>query len=185
MIAVRLDVHSREIRQQLGPVPWFVLEELLLVEDGRTEAGTLLVPASVRSLAAAVSLNKDTVSRALRRLEEACVVTALPHPTSRRGFGAGSYAVGPVRGLRRLLIDPQPTSRTRPRPSTKLATPAYEPAQLTLLDAVTDDDPSGAHRLPLRPPMPDDTLAPGVRGEAHERPQAVHESPHEPGAGSC
>lgn len=185
MIAVRLDVHSRGIRQQLGPVPWFVLEELLLVEAVSTDAGALLVPASVRSLAAAVSLNKDTVSRALRRLEEAGFVTPLPQPTSRRGFGAGSYEVAPVPGLERLLIDPRQASRTRPRPSAKPTTPAHEPAQLTLLDAVTDDDPSGARRPPFRPPKPNDTLAPGVRGAAHERRQGVHESPHEPGAGSC
>jgi hypothetical protein len=57
------------LRRSLGATAWFVLEELALratVDDD----GTLIVQVSTRELAKALALNKDTVTRALRRLRE-------------------------------------------------------------------------------------------------------------------
>ncbi|MGH9164244.1 MAG: hypothetical protein ACRDZW_01875, partial [Acidimicrobiales bacterium] len=67
-----VDPTSSPVRRRLGPAPWFVLEELVLVGDGEG------AETNVRSLAAGLSLNKDTVARALGRLRAAGLVVVEP-----------------------------------------------------------------------------------------------------------
>jgi len=62
MTALRIDPGAAPLRRQLGPVPWFVLEELVLLAGADS-----VVETNVRALAAGLSLNKDTVARALGR----------------------------------------------------------------------------------------------------------------------
>ena len=61
-----------DLRRSLGPTAWFVLEELLWRAE--TAQGQLQVQISTRELAAALGLNKDTVTRALARLRNSGVV---------------------------------------------------------------------------------------------------------------
>ncbi len=61
-----LTAESAELRCQLGPTAWVVLEELLLASTGNGDACRASV--SVRSLASRLGLAKDTVARALIRL---------------------------------------------------------------------------------------------------------------------
>ena len=61
-----------DLRRSLGPTAWFVFEELLWRAE--TAHGQLQAQISTRALAAALGLNKDTVTRALSRLRNAGVV---------------------------------------------------------------------------------------------------------------
>ena len=67
-----VDESVADLRRSLGPTAWFVLEELLWRAE--TAQGQLQVQISTRELAAALGLNKDTVTRALGRLRNAGVV---------------------------------------------------------------------------------------------------------------
>lgn len=159
MSALRIDTESSPLRRHLGPVAWFVLEELALLADGDS-----VVETNVRDLATRLSLNKDTVARALgRSRSEGLVVNELQ--TNRAGcFGSGRYQATAVAGVQRL--DDETTSPTRSRPS---RTPSPVPClaastQLSLID----DGPADVDRHPRSEspttPWNDDALAPGVQG---------------------
>jgi hypothetical protein len=70
-----VDESVADLRRSLGPTAWFVLEELLWRAE--TAQGQLQVQISTRELAAALGLNKDTVTRALARLRNSRVVVRL------------------------------------------------------------------------------------------------------------
>lgn len=150
-----VDPTSSLLRRQLGPAPWFVLEELVLV--GAAEGAET----NVRSLAAGLSLNKDTVARALSRLRAAGLVVAEPQGSRAGRFATGRYRVAPVPGLQ--VLDER-TECPSPRPSRRPAPPQSprDSAQLSLLA----DDPRtvGGHPEPVDEPTPwkVDALAPGV-----------------------
>ena len=57
------------LRRSIGAIAWFVLEELAFRATAEGD-GTLIVQVSTRELAEALALNKDTVTRALRRPRE-------------------------------------------------------------------------------------------------------------------
>ncbi len=79
----------------LGPTAWAVLEELTLgAEQGRD--GRLLVTTSVRRLAAALSLDKDTVARALVRLTADGFVL---RRSRERPANASCYVLASISGL--------------------------------------------------------------------------------------
>jgi len=69
---------ATEIKAAVGPVAWVVLEELALERciGGRDH----VVATSVRRLAAAPRLDKDTVVRALHRLRDAGRLTPRLQP---------------------------------------------------------------------------------------------------------
>ena len=158
MTPLRLDADASRLRRQLGPVPWFVLEELLLVSDA-----TLVVEAGARALAAGLSLNKDTAARALGRLRAEGLVVAEAQSNHAGRFGTGRYRIAPVTGVQ-LLVDERPRSA---RPTHTRTRPAHrkprDTAQLSLIEAISGPDTESSHRTAPPPPKQDDALAPGVR----------------------
>ncbi len=162
MTAFRLDARARDLRRAVGPIAWFVFEELLLVsEEGSSDS--LVAAASVRSVASSVSLNKDTVARALAMLARAGLVEPIPQPKRTGRFGGGAYRVHLPGGLRleRQSEDTVRSSLPRRRSAPR---PAQPGAQLTLLElaasgeqlrsTVGGEDPGN--------PKPPDALAPAV-----------------------
>jgi DNA-binding transcriptional MocR family regulator len=81
-------IGATELRRALGPTPWIVLEEMLRRSDGACTAQV-----SVRSLAAALGLSKDTVARAITRLRATGVVVAMQSRASSGAFDAGVYRI--------------------------------------------------------------------------------------------
>ena len=81
-----IDDAVADLRRTLGPTAWFVLEELLWRAD--TASGQLRVRVPTRVLAAALGLNKDTVTRALGRLRTAGVLVRVRRDdvTGKSGF---------------------------------------------------------------------------------------------------
>lgn len=131
MTALRLDGRARGFRHEAGPLAWFVLEQLAL--DAIRDGGSLVAPTSVRELAATVSLNKDTVARAIAVLVRLGVV-AHHQPATGGRFGAGRYALQLPDGLALIDYDAQPP-RSRPAgPHAAVHAGPTKPAQLTLLD---------------------------------------------------
>lgn len=84
-----LTAESAELRRQLGPTAWVVLEELLLASTGNGDACRASV--SVRSLASRLGLAKDTVARALIR--RTGLVTAHQPRTTGGVYATGSYTL--------------------------------------------------------------------------------------------
>ena len=159
MTALRLDRRAREFRHDAGPQAWFVLEQLAL--DAIRDGSALVVLTSVRELAAAVSLNKDTIARAVAVLVRLGVVEHHQPATGGR-FGAGRYALQLPDGLTLIDNDAQ-RPRSRPiRPHATTPVQPTKPAQLTLLDLDADDRSLTLDRgLPTPSQLPD-ALAPGV-----------------------
>jgi DNA-binding transcriptional ArsR family regulator len=169
--ALRLDSGASPLRRRLGPVPWFVLEELVLLAGVDSAVET-----SVRALAASLSLNKDTVARALGRLRDEGLVVSEPQPNLAGCFGPARYQPGPVAGLQRL--DDEETRPRSPRPPTLAAAPELATdIQLSLID----DRPTygGRHPTTESPTTPqyDDALAPGVRGHPAPVPRDAQDRP--------
>ena len=158
MTPLRIDGEASPLRRRLGPIPWFVLEELFLASDT-----TSVVEAGVRALGAGLSLNKDTVARAIARLRTEGLVVAQPQANHAGRFGTGRYRIVPVAGVHLLNADdpgPSQPTPTRPRPTHR---PPPDTAQLSLLEAISADDTDDAHRSTPPAPKQDDALAPGVR----------------------
>ncbi len=96
--AVILTGGARSARASLGPTAWAVLEELTLGAE-RGEDGRLVVTTSVRRLAAALGLDKDTVGRALARLTAGGFVFRRAAESAAKG---SCYVVAPIAGLTRI-----------------------------------------------------------------------------------
>ena len=158
MTPLRIDPGARVVRRRLGPLPWFVLEELLLLSDGTGVAET-----SVRAIASALSLNKDTVARAVRRLRAEGLVVLQSQAQHPGRFGVTRYEMAPVDGVKVELFDepvvPRPPliKRSQSIPSPR------EAAQLSLIDHAVHPRADHSHRSAPSPPKQDDALAPGVR----------------------
>jgi DNA-binding transcriptional ArsR family regulator len=79
----------RTIRATVGPVAWVVLEELALTA---TRGRSLETATTIRDLADAVGLSKDTVASGLRRLMKHGLVTRVAQRDRRSGcFGNSVY----------------------------------------------------------------------------------------------
>jgi DNA-binding transcriptional MocR family regulator len=138
--ALRIDSGAAPLRWRLGPVPWFVLEELVLLAGADS-----VVETDVRALAAGLSLNKDTVARALGRLRAEGLVAGDLQPNEAGRFGRGQYQTGAVLGLQRL-DDEQPHAwSTQPRTPTAVPHPTMS-LQLSLIDDGVDDDAAHSDR---------------------------------------
>jgi len=86
-------------------VPWIVLEELVL-DAAADELGRLVATVDVRRLAARLGLAKDTVAKAVKRLDAAGVVGFESERERAGRFGRGRYVlrlsttgIAPVRGV--------------------------------------------------------------------------------------
>lgn len=152
-----VDPTSSPLRRQLGPAPWFVLEELVLV--GAAEGAET----NVRSLAVGLSLNKDTVARALGRLRAAGLVVAEPQGSRAGRFATGRYRVAPFPGLQ--VLDERPECPS-PRPSRRPAPPQSprDGAQLSLLGDVPQTVDRHSKSVDETTAWKVDALAPRVRG---------------------
>ena len=172
-----VDPMSSPLRRRLGPGPWFVLEELVLVG---TAGGA---ETNVRSLAAGLSQNKDTVARALGRLRAAGLVVAEPQGSRAGRFATGRYRVAPFLGLQAL---DERNGCPPPRPSRRPASPQSprDSAQLSLLGDFLP--PVGGHPESVNEPTPwkVDALAPRVRG-CHAPVPRDDEGAARAGSGQC
>src|SRR5205085_882502 len=101
MTSLRVDHRAAELRRAIGPVAWFVLDELLL-GDGEEAGAAFIARASARRVAAAVSLNKDTVARAFTALAHAGVIELVPQSNAGGRFASGRYRVAVLPGITRL-----------------------------------------------------------------------------------
>ena len=79
------------LRRRLGPTAWMVLEELMLRSTIVGERSVARV--SIRSLAGALGMAKDTAACALRRLRAAGVVTGVQQRTAAGVFDTGIYLI--------------------------------------------------------------------------------------------
>jgi hypothetical protein len=187
MTALRIDSDASELRRLLGPVPWFILEELLL-GPGENRGDSLVAHSSARSLAAAASLNKDTVARALTALGRAGLVVGQQQPNDGGRFGRGGYRVEGVPGVRRIA-DPSTASAElaskSARPLRTRTQPTDEPIQLALLDDTTATAQSEADRRPSRQPKRSDALAPEVRPRPAVADRDPGSSARDPDAAPC
>jgi hypothetical protein len=76
-------------RRELGPLPWLVLEELVL--HAEREEGELSSPVGVRELAMTLGISKDTAARGVRRLIEAGFVQRIVTRIGAGRFGTTRY----------------------------------------------------------------------------------------------
>lgn len=187
MNAIRIDASAADLRRALGPMAWFVLEELLL-GHGEDLGSDFVAQASARGIAASASLNKDTVARALAALARAGVVSAVRQSNDHGRFGAGAYRIDIPAGVQRLdearTNTSQPSSK-RSRPHRSRPQPPHEATQLELLDVTPAEPHHHTDRRPTGPPKQDDALAPGVRPRPAGRERDDGTAADEPGAGSC
>jgi hypothetical protein len=160
MTALRVDHRSAELRRAVGPVAWFVLEELLL-GDGEPGGATFVARASARSLSKAVSLNKDTVARALAVLAAAGVVEPLRQTSDGGRFAAGGYRVLAPIGITRFDEPSAPDERPR-RAHRRAPEPTHGLTQLTLIDVAAIDAAAHSRTAHPEPSKPPDALAPPV-----------------------
>jgi hypothetical protein len=145
-----VDPMSSPLRRRLGPAPWFVLEELVLVGD------TQGAETNVRSLA-------DTVARALGRLRAAGLVVAEPQGSRAGRFVTGRYRVSSFPGLQ--VLDernecPSPRHPRRPAPPPL----PQDGAQLSLLGDVLRTVGGHPESVDETTAWKVDALAPRVRG---------------------
>jgi DNA-binding transcriptional ArsR family regulator len=110
-ISLVVGAASLELRRALGPSAWLVFEEMLL--RSTTERGERIAHVSVRSMAAALGVAKDTVARALSRLRDAGLVTPAQSKSERGLFEAGSYVIDVPEGVTLSVTELGPQVRTR------------------------------------------------------------------------
>lgn len=100
--AVVIGPASSELRRVLGPTSWAVLEEMALRSTDVGEHRVAQV--SERALASSLGLAKDTAARAIRRLRDAGLVTAIQERTQSGIFDVGTY---------RLSVPPKRSQSSR------------------------------------------------------------------------
>lgn len=116
-----MGVRGAELRREVGPVAWCVLECLVGgSHDGRTTT------ASVRALAVELGVAKNTAHRALTTLVRRGLVEAIQSRDGKGRFQPGRYRLH----VGDLLPD---TTPARPRARSTATNPTVDPAQLSLL----------------------------------------------------
>lgn len=78
-------------RRSLGPLSWVVFESL--AEGSIERSGTTVSEKSVRALADELGLAKDTVARAIQRLQRAGLVSRIDARLTDGRFGRGCYVL--------------------------------------------------------------------------------------------
>lgn len=137
---------SAAAKQEVGSTAWVVLEHLVLESDAR-----LVTEATARSVAADVSVSKDTAAAALRRLEVAGFVERLDQERLAGRFGSRRVQIYLPAGIGVLSPSPSPRSQ----PTIKGRPAVVEPVeQLSLLNspapapAESSARPGAAHPSP-------------------------------------
>lgn len=122
------------MRRAVGSIAWCVLEHL--AETAEDRAGDTVSYESVRGIAGALGVAKDTVARALRRLADADLVTHVPGRTDDGRFAPSHYQLMvPVDVFPDLPVTTPITQSTRPHRSTNRPRPS-DATQLSLIDPV-------------------------------------------------
>jgi hypothetical protein len=96
--AIVLGPGAIRMARRVGPTALAVLTALSV--DAKQTAEALLVRASVRSLAAELGLNEDTVARALIRLRDARLVESMTGP-----FEPSAYRLTIPAGVINFVVD--------------------------------------------------------------------------------
>jgi len=111
-----LGPRAHELRAYVGSTAWAVLEEMMQRSTG--DGDHVVAQVSIRALASALGLAKDTVNRAVRRLRDLGVIAAV-HARSESGvFEAGSYRLAvPVACMSVACPSPPSVALSAARPS--------------------------------------------------------------------
>jgi hypothetical protein len=137
--ALTISPQAASLRHQLGPLAWFVLEELALCAD-RCD-GALRARVGVRDLAAALGISKDTAARAVGRLIDAGLSTRVVGRSGGGRFTSGHYELQLPTGI--ALADQPNKAEAEPPQQKSTRTRAgrsghHKPrGQLTLIDHST------------------------------------------------
>lgn len=115
-------------RRSLGPLSWVVFESL--AESSIERSGTTVSEKSVRALAGELGLAKDTVARAIQRLQRAGLVSRIDARLTDGRFGRGCYVLDIPDDLFNSCSARVPSTTPR-RAATKSP---RRPEQLALLD---------------------------------------------------
>ena len=115
-------------RRSLAPLSWVVLEAL--AESSRERSGVTVSEKSVRALADELGLAKDTIGRAIQRLQRAGLVSRIDTRSTDGRFGRGCYVLDIPDDLFNSCSARVPYTTTR-RAATKSS---RRPEQLALLD---------------------------------------------------
>lgn len=97
--AIVVDARSSQLRRQVGPTAWMVLEEMLLLSHMSASGSARIACVSTRGLASSLGLAKDTVARAIRQLRDTGLVSAEQRRTDRGVFESGSYWIVVPEGI--------------------------------------------------------------------------------------
>ena len=130
--AVALGPRATAVRRAVGPIAWAVLE--CLAESREEVAGETVSHASVRGIADALGLAKDTVARALRRIADAGLVAYVASRSEDGRFAASHYRLSFPTDL--FLDPPNATAANEPTRPARPTRPTRPPAttQLSLID---------------------------------------------------
>jgi len=99
---------AHELRRYVGPTGWAVLEEM--VERSTGDGERLTAQVSIRTLASALGLAKDTVARSVRRLRDLGLIVAEQRRTTAGSFDAGSYRLAVPTPCIAVVRAPQPVA---------------------------------------------------------------------------
>src|SRR5207249_8058865 len=111
--AVILGTSALGLRRALGPVAWFVLEELML--SATEDNGQLVAHVSARVLAGRLGLDKDTAARAVARLCATGVVVRSAQRRAAGRFGSGALELLQPAGLSTHRCPSMPDTMATPR----------------------------------------------------------------------
>ena len=126
---------AADVRRAIGPTAWAVLESL--AANAGEIAGETVSYESVRRVALALDLAKDTVARALRRLADADLVVYVPGRSDDGRFAMSHYRLTHPPDLFLELVTAPPAIETAPATrSTRHRRPSTTTTQLSLIDPV-------------------------------------------------
>ena len=111
-----LGPRAHELRAYVGSTAWAVLEEMMQRSTG--DGDHVVAQVSIRSLTSSLSLAKDTVNRAVRRLRDLSVIVAFQARSESGVFEAGSYRLAVPVACLSVACPSQPSvAPSAPRPS--------------------------------------------------------------------
>ena len=125
---------AADVRRAVGPTAWAVLESLA-ANAGEIDGETVSYE-SVRRIAAALDLAKDTVARALRRLADADLVVYVPGRSDDGRFATSYYRLAFPPDLFLEFVAATPAIETAPAARSTRHRRPPNTTQLSLIDPV-------------------------------------------------